>query len=136
MKYLLLISIIGVFSFMCASSKLDKQMQERFLIRVQAKIIDNGYFEFLQLKDFIPVRKIIFHYGIDKKHNEFSVYLLENKEVKPRYSVKGYEGSEEWNTKERNTYREEYYKIIDENFLQMSNEEKFRLLDSLTKGKK
>jgi len=136
MKLLLHIGL-GLLFFACTSySKLTQRISDKYLIRIQAKIIDHGYFKFLELKDSVPIKEITFIYGIDKKRNEFSVNLLENKKVSPQYNIKYFESSEEWNNKERNSYRERYYKVIDENFLNISNEDKFKLLDYLAMSEK
>lgn len=128
---------LGLLFLACASSpKLTQRISDKYLIRIQAKIIDHGYFKFLKLKDSVPVKEITFIYSIDKKRNEFSVNLLEIKKVSPQYNIKYYESSEEWNNKERNSYREKYYKVIDENFLNISNEDKFKLLDSIAMNEK
>lgn len=65
MKSLLLLSIIGLVLFACAtSSKFDNQIHDKFLIHTHYKIIEDGYFKFLQLNNSIPVKEIIFHYRI------------------------------------------------------------------------
>ncbi|MBE7442060.1 MAG: hypothetical protein HS119_06360 [Flavobacteriales bacterium] len=134
MKQVLLFGIIGLLPFACStSSKLEKQMHDdKFLIKIQYKIIEHGYFTFIQLNDSVPEREIVFSYSINKRHNKFSVSLLESNTIKPSYDIKDYEISDKWNLKERNTWREKYYKIVHEKFLYMTNEQKFHLLDSLS----
>ncbi|MBW7845757.1 MAG: hypothetical protein H3C45_08975 [Bacteroidia bacterium] len=134
MKRVLLFGVIGLLPFACStSSKLEKQMyDDKFLIKIQYKIIEHGYFTIIKLNDSIPEREIVFSYSINKRHNKFSVSLIENNMPKPSFNIKDYEISDKWNLKERNTWREKYYKIVHENFLYMTNEQKFHLLDSLS----
>jgi len=139
MKLLLLLLLlsIGLFSLSCTTpSKTTQQMSEKFLIHTRYKVIEHGYFKFLELKDSVPIKEITFIYNIDKKSREFSISLLNNKEVNFDYNIKDFKNSQEWNSKQHNSYREQYYKVINENFLHISNEAKFKLLDSLTVDEK
>ncbi len=124
------IGVIGLFMFML-NTDINKQEKETILFHTQYKIIDNGYFLFLFLREQKPDTLKIYSYSIDIKTNNFHVSLKENVKVNSDYNIRSYKNSEKWNTKEHNSWREKYYKIIHENFLYMTNEQKFDLLDSL-----
>lgn len=120
----------------CATSLQFKiKKNDNFLIHTQYKIIERGYIKFVKLNNSIPVREIIYYYVINKKNNKIAVSLIENKSLDTTYNIRDYKTSDEWNLKHQNTWREKYFKILHKDFLYMSNEQKFCLLDSLSSNR-
>ncbi len=113
------------------------QQQAVSLIQLRCKIIDHGYLSFI-ISQNDKISHIVYSYSINKKENKAYVSLnkksvLSNEDLK---SFNNHKTSLEWAKAQKDSYREKYFKVFHDNFLDMSNEEKILLLDSLTSTNK
>lgn len=127
MKALLLIISL----FLNLFTQVNKK--EEYLIKINCKIIDHGYFTFIKMNQSKPEVRVTYSYSIDRKNEDVVVNLLSKKLVDGNYDINGFYTSDEWNNKQKNSYKEVYFTIIDQHFLALSNLEKYAVLDSLSK---
>src|SRR5690606_10195200 len=97
------------------------------------KVINHGYFSFTEIKEN-EIILINYSYSIDLKSRRKDVSLI-NKDTLNRKDLsrfKAYKTGEEWAREQANSYREKYFKVLDINFLNMSNKEKMLLMSKLS----
>ena len=107
--------------------------EDAILLKVEYKIIQHGTFLFLINSDSSQYRLITFTYDINLDDDH--VFIGNRNEISgvTTMNCRSYKSSIKWNEKQLGSYREKYFKVIHENFLEMSNSEKIRLLTEKAK---
>lgn len=134
MKTTLRTLTVILFCLLFINAKKEDQDKEDILIHTQSKTINHGYINFLFFENHSPSLLKVYSYSIDIKKNNFYVSLIESIKVSSNYDTNNYKSTKEWNEKQKNTYREKYFKVIHNNFLTLTNREKFHLIDSIAKN--
>jgi len=109
------------------------QKKDTVVIRNYYKIIEHGNICFLIKSENTPYKQIVFSYDINIDKKQADIVLLKEEYISSVKDVKSYVSSKKWNSKQIGTFREKYYKVIDDNFLRMTNSAKIDLLKKLAK---
>ena len=103
------------------------------LITHHCKIMKHGYFYFLS-KHGASFKIQSYHYSINKKTNTVTCTDFYEKIVEPEELPDYYwKTSEDFNRSNKGSWREKYYEYFSENFLSLSNDDKLKIIDELSK---
>ncbi|MCO6500881.1 MAG: hypothetical protein J5I47_10945 [Vicingus serpentipes] len=123
MKSLIFLSVMFISNATC-----KEQVEEKVLIKTYYKKIEHGYFYFILQKSNSSYKQLSFSYDINVKDSSVNISLLKDEEITLLEDVGSYLQSGKWNKKQKGTYREKYYTLIHEKFLDMTNLQKIEIL--------
>lgn len=118
----------------CSMSKIEfvnaNKVKDETLIRVYSKTQENGTIEFLK-REGEKCQLLIFSYAVDVKRQTSSCSLRQMK----LYEIADNRISEDWMTSsmfQKQKYYEKCFACFSEHFMEMSNDEKIRVLEEIS----
>lgn len=135
------ITVLFCFGFVgCGISSLMKFSSSETLMKLNYKLPQYGYFTFVVYINENEVKEVIYHYSIDMKNSRCICFMSsENIYNRIEYCKQkdcyGLESSTFFENSLRNSLLERYFTCFASNFLQMTNDEKLKLLNELSKKK-
>jgi hypothetical protein len=131
---LIFLSCIGFTN--CSVISTSKFSGNETLIANQSKIIEHGSFIFLVFENKNEVKELVYLYSIDTKSSKWTCLKMSEKlyriSGKNKYSKDiTLRTAEEFKYSQVNSWREKYYACFAADFLDMTNDEKIDLFNSI-----
>jgi hypothetical protein len=121
----------------CNAKLTMKISNNETLIKNDSKIMGHGYFTFLVFVSENEVNETIYYYSINIKNKKCSCLKTTERrynvnEYLKKYDTSRFKTAKEFERSQTHTWREKYYNCFVNNFLEMTNDEKIDLLDSIS----
>jgi hypothetical protein len=132
---LMMLAYIGLQSC-CATSIMEFNSNETLIVN-HSKVIQHGFFTFIVFINDKEVKELVYIYSIDIKNKKVTC----SKSSEQIYSVSDknrylrnldFRTAENFKSTQNNTWREKYYSCFADNFLDMTNDDKIKLLNRLS----